>query len=132
MDSKHFLPALVSEALCAILPKACLAAQTVRAAGLDTQPRIVLMLLEQPWGGGHGQAEPAVTLTLASSFTSHDLSTEGSPQGRTLGLAVVQRPGRGQARQGPEPPADLCTDPSRSIGDVGLRFGQEQDFGKRL
>lgn len=77
MDSKLVLPALVSEALCTILSKACLAAQTVKAAGLDTQPRI--MLLEQPWGGGHGQAEPAVTLTLASSFTFHDLSTEGSP-----------------------------------------------------
>ena len=52
MDSKLALPTWVSEALCAILPKTCLAAQTVRAAGLDTQPRI--MLLEQPWGGGHG------------------------------------------------------------------------------
>lgn len=95
MDSKLVLPTWVSEALCAILPKTCLAAQTVRAAGLDTQPRI--MLLEQPWGGGHGQAEPAVTLTLASFFTFRDLSTEGSPHGRTLGLAVVQRPGGDQA-----------------------------------
>lgn len=55
------------------------------------------MLLEQPWGGGHGQAEPAVTVTLASSFTFHDLSTEGSPHSRTLDLAVVQRPGGDQA-----------------------------------
>ena len=131
MDSKLVLSALVSEALCTILSKACLAAQTVKAAGLDTQPRI--MLLEQPWGGGHGQAEPAVTLTLASSFTFHDLSTEGSPARENSGPGSRQRPGRGQAHQGPEPPADLCTvDPSRSIGDVGLRFGQEQDFGKRL
>ena len=95
MDSKLVLPAWVSEALWAILPNACLAAQTVRAAGLDTQPRI--MLLEQPWDGGHGQAEPAVIVTLASSLPFHDLSTEGSPHSRTLGLAVVWTPGGDQA-----------------------------------
>lgn len=87
--------------------------------------------------GRHGQAKPAATLTLASSFTFLDLSTKEG--GRTLGLALVPtarakarwRPGRSQGHQGPKVPAGLHHRPLRIMGGWCLRFGKEQDFLKK-